>query len=179
HQFDLEIYLKHREISAIREEIGKAEDLLSDIRLAVRNDTAAVSAPDTHHNTRRSALQTIVSNMSFPLPSISNSLGQDAIRHARMNSRRSSNGTTKWLYGRRADGVYVSLACPRCHRDDFANQQGFLNHCRLAHGLEFGPYEEMIKQCGTPVDESEVPLDHPIRLRAITKPLSKPNPNQY
>lgn len=65
-----------------------------------------------------------------------------------------------------------SLACPRCHRDDFANQQGFLNHCRLAHGLEFGPYEEMIKQCGTPVDESEVPLDHPIRLRAITKPLS-------
>jgi hypothetical protein len=37
HQFDLEIYLKHREIAAIREEIGKAEDLISDIRLAVRN----------------------------------------------------------------------------------------------------------------------------------------------
>jgi hypothetical protein len=125
------------------------------------------------------------------LPSISHSLGQDTNRHARINSRRLSNGTTKWLFGRRADGVYVryafkglisridhyliqfhSLACPRCHRDDFANQQGFLNHCRLAHGLEFGPYEEMIKQCGTPVDESEVPLDHPIRLRALTKPLS-------
>jgi uncharacterized C2H2 Zn-finger protein len=107
------------------------------------------------------------------LPSISHSLGQDTNRHARINSRRLSNGTTKWLFGRRADGVYVryafkglisridhyliqfhSLACPRCHRDDFANQQGFLNHCRLAHGLEFGPYEEMIK------------------LRALTKPLS-------
>ncbi|KAI8578901.1 hypothetical protein K450DRAFT_245038 [Umbelopsis ramanniana AG] len=173
HQFDLEIFLKYREISAIREEIGKAEEILIDIRQAVHNDVAALSAPEAQHNTRRSALQAIASNKSFPLPSISSSLQFDtAQRQARPNFKFSSDNSTKTLFGRRADGVYVSLACPRCHRDDFANQQGFLNHCRIAHGLEFGPYEEMIKQCGTPIDESEVPFDHPIRLRPLTKPLT-------
>lgn len=54
-----------------------------------------------------------------------------------------------------------------CHRDDFANQQGFLNHCRISHNLEFGPYEQVMIQAGTPVDESEVPLDNPARLRPI------------
>ncbi|KAI9286197.1 hypothetical protein BC943DRAFT_359374 [Umbelopsis sp. AD052] len=173
HQFDLEIYLKYREISAIREEIGKAEEILIDIRQAVHNDVAALSAPEAQHNTRRSALQAIASNKSFPLPSISSSLQFDtAQKPARPNFKFSSDNSTKTLFGRRADGVYVSLACPRCHRDDFANQQGFLNHCRIAHGLEFGPYEEMIKQCGTPIEESEVPFDHPIRLRPLTKPLT-------
>lgn len=59
------------------------------------------------------------------------------------------------------------MACPACHRDDFANLQGFLNHCRISHILEFGPYEQVMLQCGTPVDESEVPMDHPARLRPV------------
>lgn len=59
------------------------------------------------------------------------------------------------------------MACPACRRDDFANQQGFLNHCRISHGLEFGPYEQIMLQCGTPVDEAEVPLDNPARLRPV------------
>lgn len=63
------------------------------------------------------------------------------------------------------------LSCPECKRDDFGNQIGFLNHCRLAHGLEFGPYEQIMQRCGTPVDESEVPADHPVRLRPFTRPV--------
>lgn len=42
HQFDLEIYLKYREISAIREELGKAEEILIDIRQAVHNGTSGM-----------------------------------------------------------------------------------------------------------------------------------------
>jgi hypothetical protein len=129
HQFDLEIYLKYREISAIREEIGKAEELLSDIRLAVHNgtdfypsyivcekhysnilliDIIAATSPEAHHNTRRSALQAIVANKSFPLPSLSLPLQYDANqRNARASSKFSSDQSSKWLFGRRADGVYV------------------------------------------------------------------------
>ncbi|CAO3594539.1 unnamed protein product [Absidia cylindrospora] len=75
------------------------------------------------------------------------------------------------LYGRRIDGVYVRLACPVCHRESFSTQLGLLNHCRISHSLEFGFYENIMAQCGTPVDESEVPLDHPIRNRPLTLPV--------
>lgn len=64
-----------------------------------------------------------------------------------------------------------------CYRDDLLNLQGFLNHCRISHNLEFGPYEQVMLQCGTPVDESEVPMDNPARLRPVmnlTPSASKP-----
>ncbi|RUS24917.1 yeats family-domain-containing protein [Jimgerdemannia flammicorona] len=61
------------------------------------------------------------------------------------------------------------LACPRCKKDDFTNQQGFVNHCRLAHGLEFANYEETVRTSGIPVDESEVPPDHASRHRPVMK----------
>ncbi|KAG0168179.1 YEATS domain-containing protein 2 [Apophysomyces sp. BC1034] len=77
HQFDLEVYLKYREIATIRQEITKAESALHDLELAINN----------------------------------------------------------------------------------------------AHNLEFENYEKCMLMCGTPVDESEVPLDHPIRSRPVTKPV--------
>lgn len=37
HQFDLEIYLKQREVATIKREIAKAESVLEDLKLAVEN----------------------------------------------------------------------------------------------------------------------------------------------
>ena len=37
HQFDLEIYLKYREIDTIRKEINKAQDTLRDLHAAIEN----------------------------------------------------------------------------------------------------------------------------------------------
>lgn len=71
-------------------------------------EVAALSAPEVQHNTRRSVLQAIASNKSFPLPSISSSLQfETAQRQARPNFKFSSDSSTKTLFGRRADGVYV------------------------------------------------------------------------
>lgn len=40
HQFNLEIYLKQREVATIRNEIAKAENALQDIKLAVENGSS-------------------------------------------------------------------------------------------------------------------------------------------
>ncbi|CEG77289.1 hypothetical protein RMATCC62417_12071 [Rhizopus microsporus] len=169
HQFDLEIYLKQKEIATIKQEITRAESILSDLKQAIKNESMASSLPESSHYTRRSAMY---QNGLFPqsTPPTPTTPKRKVYRNPEKNQ----------LYGRRHDGVYVSLACPACHRGDFANQQGFLNHCRISHNLEFGPYEQMLLKCGTPVDESEVPLDSPARLRPIlsiipaaSKPASK------
>ncbi|KAI8380375.1 yeats family-domain-containing protein [Blakeslea trispora] len=160
HQFDLEIYLKEREIATIKKEISRAESILSDIKQAITNETTAASMPEAAHYTRRSAMyyhggsQALYQQNRMPMSSPTK-------RKVYRTSEKSK------LFGRRQDGVFVSLACPVCHRDDFANQQGFLNHCRISHNLEFGPYEQIMIQCGTPVDDSEVPMDHPARLRPV------------
>ncbi|KAL7752426.1 hypothetical protein RI367_001960 [Sorochytrium milnesiophthora] len=45
-----------------------------------------------------------------------------------------------------------------CDRTSFGSQQGFLNHCRMVHDLEFASHEEAAEICGVPVDdEAEVP----------------------
>ncbi|KAI7871597.1 hypothetical protein BDF14DRAFT_1962635 [Spinellus fusiger] len=150
HQFDIELCLKQRELATIRREIAMAESVMEDLNLAIKN---AASMPESPHFTRRSA----ATAMYYP----SNTPKKNSAR----NSHRS------YLYGRRNDGLFVKLGCPTCKRDDFANQQGFLNHCRIAHGLEFGPYEQIMQQCGTLVDEADVPLDHPARMRSATRPV--------
>ncbi|KAG0799353.1 hypothetical protein G6F57_004864 [Rhizopus arrhizus] len=172
HQFDLEIYLKQKEIATIKKEITKAENILSDLKQAIKNESIASSLPDTPHYTRRSALY---HNGMVPLQP------QASPQPPKRKVYRNPNPEKNQLYGRRHDGVYVSLACPACHRGDFANQQGFLNHCRISHSLEFGPYEQMLLKCGTPVDESEVPMDNPARLRPILSIIpaaSKPSPKK-
>ncbi|GAA5816070.1 hypothetical protein MFLAVUS_009592 [Mucor flavus] len=157
HQFDLEIYLKQKEVATIRQEIAKAESILQDLKAAVENESLAASMPEAVHYTRRSALYYNGGSQALLSNAPSTAFKKRTYRGPEKNQ----------LFGRRHDGVYVRLACPVCHRDDFANQQGFLNHCRLSHNLEFGPYEQIMLQCGTPVDESEVPLDNPARSRPM------------
>ncbi|KAL0091050.1 yeats family-domain-containing protein [Phycomyces blakesleeanus] len=114
----------------------------------------ASSIPEASHYTRRTAAAAMYIP---PVPLPKKKISKPVHRYS--------------LFGRRSDGLYVRLSCPACKRDDFANQQGFLNHCRLAHGLEFGPYEQIMLRCGKVVDESEVPFDHPARMRPVTKPV--------
>ncbi|KAI8072413.1 yeats family-domain-containing protein [Gongronella butleri] len=152
-QFDIELNLKHREIAAIRNEIDKAYQALSDLEQEVRNEMYASLLPTLPHYTRRTA------NAIYQ--------GRSATAMAAPAKSKPPKSSSSVLYGRRSDGVYVRLACPVCHRENFSNQLGFLNHCRISHSLEFGPYENVMVQCGTPVKESDVPEDHPARLRPV------------
>ena len=53
---------------------------------------------------------------------------------------------------RKSDGVMVKLVCLDCRRFDFNSAQGFLNHCRIAHGRNFASHEAAQDACGEPVE---------------------------
>ncbi|KAF5094406.1 hypothetical protein D0Z00_003556 [Geotrichum galactomycetum] len=74
---------------------------------------------------------------------------------------------------RRADNVLVKLVCPRCGRDNFGSPQGFINHCRISHGLELTTHDAAALECGVEVKESERTGDyqqHEIRLKRRKTP---------
>jgi ADA HAT complex component 1 len=58
---------------------------------------------------------------------------------------------------RQQDGQWVRLRCNNCHRSDFNNVQGFLNHCRIAHKEDFKSHEAAAIVCGeiVSIDESQ------------------------
>jgi ADA HAT complex component 1 len=57
---------------------------------------------------------------------------------------------------RASDGKLVKLVCPNCHREDFNSAQGFINHCRIAHGHNLASHEAAARECGQEIDPNEV-----------------------
>lgn len=60
------------------------------------------------------------------------------------------------VVNRQADGKVVKLVCNNCHRFDFNSVQGFLNHCRIAHKVDYKSHEVAAVDCGSPLDEDEL-----------------------
>ena len=44
------------------------------------------------------------------------------------------------------------VTCPNCNRYDFSNVQGFINHCRIAHKIEYASHDDAVRHCGVPID---------------------------
>lgn len=56
---------------------------------------------------------------------------------------------------RKSDGKTVKLVCLDCRRFDFSSTQGFINHCRIAHGRTFASHDAAAEACGEPVEVDE------------------------
>lgn len=86
-------------------------------------------------------------------------------RTTRDRESRASLGRTAVdkLYARREDGSFVVMRCTECCRTNFSSMQGFVNHCRLAHKIEYPTHEAAILRAGVLVPSVEVPLNHPVR----------------
>jgi hypothetical protein len=56
---------------------------------------------------------------------------------------------------KRKDGQLVKLVCINCNREDFSSTQGFINHVRIAHKIEYKSHEEAAIACGQPVETDE------------------------
>ncbi|KAK0851772.1 hypothetical protein LTR03_003796 [Friedmanniomyces endolithicus] len=76
------------------------------------------------------------------------------------------------LLKRSADGQLVKLVCNHCHRSDFSNAQGFLNHCRIAHKLDYKSQEQAAIDCGQLLNEQELANLPP---DALAPPAHKPS----
>lgn len=59
---------------------------------------------------------------------------------------------------RTSDNQFVKLACVKCHRTDFSSVQGFLNHCRIAHKIDYKSHEAAAQDCGVPLEAHEAGL---------------------
>ncbi|CAG8481281.1 19181_t:CDS:10 [Dentiscutata erythropus] len=166
-QFDLEILLRQRELQKIKEELKKSEIYLETLRHCI------LEPPSNSSSSHRTS--------TLNASTYSENLGVASLTPTRHSTRKIYStrdndyfyyDPCKDLYSRRNDGTFVRLACPKCHRSKFINVQGFLNHCRLSHRIEFPNHEEALLKCGTPVDESLIPPGHPARSRIITRPPS-------
>lgn len=56
---------------------------------------------------------------------------------------------------KRKDGQLVKLVCINCNREDFSSTQGFINHVRIAHKIEYKSHEDAAIACGQPVENDE------------------------
>jgi len=56
---------------------------------------------------------------------------------------------------RSTDGQLVKLICNNCLRGNFSSIQGFLNHCRIAHKVDYKSHDLAAIDCGRLLDEHE------------------------
>lgn len=180
-EFDLEMGLKIQEVRDIDEEIAKIENCLQHMKLYYEskpvedeNSWAQTRVPEfidfyaqflvdphkkppppaaPHSRKRQYSFHTstqgakVLRSHSF---SSSPSTGQSD-RPYRLRARAEPVNTI--CIARRSDGLTVKLVCPSCERENFANALGFVNHCRLAHAIDFASVEHAADECG--VDEGD------------------------
>lgn len=87
---------------------------------------------------------------------------------------------------RSTDGQLVKLICNNCQRGNFSSIQGFLNHCRIAHKVDYKSHDLAAIDCGRLLDQDEVdklpaetqntPIPKPTHSRA-TSAVSTPAKN--
>lgn len=83
----------------------------------------------------------------------------------------------------RADGQWVRLVCPKCHKENFLSAHGFISHCRIAHKIKLRTTNEAAIVCGHPISVGDIgsveatscPPNHPTRGDPGQPYLSLPN----
>jgi ADA HAT complex component 1 len=73
---------------------------------------------------------------------------------------------------RSTDNQLVKLICNNCNRGNFSSIQGFLNHCRIAHKVDYKSHDAAAIDCGRLLDENEVANLPP---ETQNTPASKPS----
>ncbi|KAI8809449.1 hypothetical protein BJ742DRAFT_805122 [Cladochytrium replicatum] len=156
-QIDYEIMMKRFEIRAIKEEIEKGERMLNIM----------------HHISVNGSLPPELEVMS-PSVSAGSISGRNtpttaklaASRQLRPAKQKPSNG----LVVRRDDDVLVKMCCPVCRRSDFLNLQGFINHCRIVHQVEFSGHAEAVRVCGVAVSEADASGSGQLEIPTVAAP---------
>ncbi|KAK8215136.1 hypothetical protein M8818_002146 [Zalaria obscura] len=74
------------------------------------------------------------------------------------------------------DGVQVKLVCKVDGRSNFNSVQGFLNHCRIAHKLNYLTHEEAATDCGQPMTEEDWKLVNSAPPPPTAAPVRTPAP---
>lgn len=74
---------------------------------------------------------------------------------------------------RSTDNQLVKLICNDCKRGNFSSIQGFLNHCRIAHKVDYKSHDSAAVDCGQLLDEHEL-ANLPAEAHAASAPKPPP-----
>lgn len=75
------------------------------------------------------------------------------------------------------DNKLVKLVCNNCNRGDMNSIQGFLNHCRIAHKVDYKSHDQAALDCGRPLDQDEIAsLPADAGTISTAKPAPRPTP---
>ncbi|KAH3678440.1 hypothetical protein WICMUC_001457 [Wickerhamomyces mucosus] len=182
-QVNIEILLKHREYNLVQKELSKVTNQI-DIMRKLHDDPNYSKFIDNLINFQNKAeleYNNTSCNTSMsgygPVPMSSNG-GNGSLEFSSYSLRKSSvrsiedpprvhrtsyggihpivdaNGN-KICVHKRSDGVIVKVECPSCGRTDFGSAQGFLNHSRLAHQVEYKSQDHAALMCGIVLPEIE------------------------
>lgn len=133
-------------------------------------DSAAYAAARPTRNSgtaRKSAGKSIGSIPADFMPSIPN--------YPVAPARKEKSGPL--ILRRSNDGKFVKLVCNNCNRGDMNSIQGFLNHCRIAHKVDYKSHDQAALDCGRPLDDAEI-ASLPADAGSIptAKPAPRPTP---
>lgn len=201
-QIDLEIRLKHKELTLTEEEIGKCESQMITLRnyYQVPRETLFESEPNDFTLKYYDLLNRSLSvNYSQPDPIDNSALvsgvenpildtsvnGQGHVYRTRSTTSSlrptsgsfpSRTGTIGCLY-RRTDGIIVKLTCPDCKRTNFSSAQGFLNHSRIAHTQEYTSQDAAALICGELLPDNEQDEEGLASVKSLKEKGLDPNKN--
>lgn len=157
----MEILLKHRELRLIDDEISKIYVMMLQIKRSYEDPKQAVASyepPELAQYYAHYLDPKIYSNPNSKLSaSSSKSIYSRNRSHSLASNHSSSSAQRQACVMRRSDGVTVKLVCPKCHRENFGSTQGFINHCRISHSLDFGSHDAAALACGVRILDSTEP----------------------
>lgn len=187
-QFSLEILLKNQERRAIEAEKAKVEISLKQLELCVAaggitpssacliEDATYQENPSRFHNYYNQyvdyGVRSVLQHNGNTIPAPSSSRPQ---RNAAMKAAARNNSSGHICLAKNDQGKVVRytlspdrslkhrVTCPDCHRYDFSNVQGFINHCRIAHKLEFASHDDAVRHCGVEVDFVDIDAEDSAR----------------
>ena len=76
---------------------------------------------------------------------------------------------------RSTDNQLVKLVCNNCNRGDMSSIQGFLNHCRIAHKVDYKSHDSAAVDCGRPLEPHEAAN---VSVEAHPPIVHKPTPSR-
>ncbi|EMC97661.1 hypothetical protein BAUCODRAFT_88692 [Baudoinia panamericana UAMH 10762] len=150
-------YTRHYRQWLLQDQLFDTTPLQSPAFVIDASHTAARSTRNT--GTSRKSIQksaTLPSRASDPMQSLPNYPPAPKDKAAPMILRRST------------DGRLVKLICNNCLRGNFSSIQGFLNHCRIAHKVDYKSHDAAAVDCGRVLNEEEAANLPPEAQAAVT-----------
>lgn len=139
-------------------------DTSTSVRSATRN---SISIAPVNTRQRRASRDSWYGSISLPNSAVPSAMPTPVLT-------RSKGGPL--VIKRLSDNMPVKLICCRCHRHNFCSVQGFLNHCRIGHKLDYKSHEAAAQSCGQLLGPDELHLAEQIQSTGSSQHYRMPNP---